>query len=70
MFTGIAAKADSPLSEIHDSAFFAPHVDTRVSIHHGRAGDLANDISSLVSSEDILGAIPEAIAEIFFAEEE
>lgn len=37
---------------------------------HGRAGDLANDISSLVSSEDVLRAIPEAIAEIFFAEEE
>ena len=37
---------------------------------HGRAGDLANDVSSLVSSEDVLRAIPEAIAEIFFTEEE
>ncbi len=37
---------------------------------HGRAGDLANDISSLVSSEQILNAIPDAIAEIFFAEED
>ena len=37
---------------------------------HGRAGDLANDISSLVSSEDVLHAIPEAISEVFFAEEE
>ena len=27
--------ADSPLSEIHNAAFVAPHVDTRISIHHG-----------------------------------
>ena len=33
-------------------------------------GDLANDVSSLVSSEDVLHAIPEAISEVFFAEEE
>ncbi len=36
---------------------------------HGRAGDLSKDISSLVSSEDILNAIPEAVSEIFHIEE-
>ena len=46
------------------------HAGAAAAWFHGRAGDLANDISSLVSSEDVLRAIPEAIAEVFFAEEE
>ncbi|ABL65297.1 bifunctional ADP-dependent NAD(P)H-hydrate dehydratase/NAD(P)H-hydrate epimerase [Chlorobium phaeobacteroides] len=36
---------------------------------HGRAGDLAGTISSIVSAEDILEAIPSAIQEIFHIEE-
>jgi ADP-dependent NAD(P)H-hydrate dehydratase / NAD(P)H-hydrate epimerase len=36
---------------------------------HGRAGDLARTISSIVSAEDILEAIPSAIQEIFHIEE-
>lgn len=36
---------------------------------HGRAGDLANDVSSLVSSEDVLQAIHAAIREAFDIEE-
>ncbi len=32
---------------------------------HGRAGDLACDVSSLVSSSDVLQAIPQAIMELF-----
>lgn len=36
---------------------------------HGRAGDLADDVSSLVSAEGILNAIPAAIHEIFDIEE-
>ncbi len=46
------------------------HAGAAAAWFHGRAGDLANDVSSLVSAEDVLQAIPEAIAEIFFAEEE
>jgi hydroxyethylthiazole kinase-like uncharacterized protein yjeF len=36
---------------------------------HGRAGDLACDVSSLVSSIDLLQAIPNAIMELFEEEE-
>ena len=36
---------------------------------HGRAGDLACDVSSLVSSVDLLQAIPKAIMELFEEEE-
>lgn len=36
---------------------------------HGRAGDLADEVSSLVSASCILDAIPEAIHEIFEREE-
>lgn len=36
---------------------------------HGRAGDLASTVSSLVSSEDVLHSIPDAIKEIFAVEE-
>jgi len=36
---------------------------------HGRAGDLADDVSSLVSAGGILDAIPKAIHEIFEREE-
>ncbi len=36
---------------------------------HGRAGDLACDVSSLVSSTDILQAIPLAVQELFEEEE-
>ena len=46
------------------------HAGAAAAWFHGRAGDLARDISSLVSSEDVLGAIPKAIAEVFFAEED
>jgi ADP-dependent NAD(P)H-hydrate dehydratase / NAD(P)H-hydrate epimerase len=35
---------------------------------HGRAGDLACDVSSLVSSFDVLQAIPQAVLELFEAE--
>ncbi len=59
MIAGLAAKGPSIRDAAATAAWF-----------HGRAGDLASEISSLVSSEDILAAIPEAIAEIFFAEEE
>ena len=56
-------------------AFAAKGVDTfhaggAAAWFHGRAGDLANEVSSLVSSEDVLRAIPGAIQEVFFAEEE
>jgi len=46
------------------------HAGAAAAWFHGRAGDLANDVSSLVSSEDVLNAISKAIGEIFFAEEE
>ena len=59
MIAAISAKGPDTWSAAAAAAWF-----------HGRAGDLANDISSLVSSEDVLNAIPDAIAEIFFAEEE
>jgi len=36
---------------------------------HGRAGDLACDVSSLVSSVDVLQAIPQAVMELFEEEE-
>jgi len=36
---------------------------------HGRAGDLASNVSSLVSSMDVLEAIPQAILELFESEE-
>jgi len=36
---------------------------------HGRAGDLASNISSLVSSVDVLQAIPQAVLELFESEE-
>ena len=36
---------------------------------HGRAGDLASDVSSLVSSVDVLQAIPQAVLELFESEE-
>ena len=32
---------------------------------HGRAGDLASDVASLVSSGMVVDAIPQAIGEIF-----
>jgi len=59
MIAALAAKGADTFSAGAAAAWF-----------HGRAGDLANDISSLVSSEDVLRAIPEAIAEVFFAEED
>ena len=46
------------------------HAGAAAAWFHGRAGDLANEVSSLVSSEDVLRAIPGAIQEVFFAEEE
>lgn len=46
------------------------HAGAAAAWFHGRAGDLASEISSLVSSEDVLQAIPDAIAEVFFTEEE
>ena len=46
------------------------HAGAAAAWFHGRAGDLANDVSSLVSSEDVLRAIPGAIQEVFFTEEE
>ncbi|AOS83520.1 bifunctional ADP-dependent (S)-NAD(P)H-hydrate dehydratase/NAD(P)H-hydrate epimerase [Chlorobaculum limnaeum] len=36
---------------------------------HGRAGDLASNVSSLVSSVDVLQAIPQAVLELFESEE-
>lgn len=36
---------------------------------HGRAGDLACDVSSLVSAADVLQAIPQAVMELFEEEE-
>lgn len=36
---------------------------------HGRAGDLACDVSSLVSATDVLQSIPQAVMELFEAEE-
>lgn len=36
---------------------------------HGRAGDLASNVSSLVSSVDVLQAIPQAVLELFDSEE-
>lgn len=36
---------------------------------HGRAGDLASNVSSLVSSMDVLEAIPQAVLELFENEE-
>lgn len=55
-------------------AFAAKGIDTfhaggAAAWFHGRAGDLASDVSSLVSSEDVLGAIPAAIGEAFDIEE-
>lgn len=36
---------------------------------HGRAGDLASNVSSLVSAVDVLQAIPQAVLELFESEE-
>lgn len=58
MIAAIAAKGAEILDAGAAAAWF-----------HGRAGDLANDISSLVSANDILNAIPEAVQEIFSLEE-
>ena len=45
------------------------HAGAAAAWFHGRAGDLASEISSLVSSEDVLHAIPAAVREIFDIEE-
>lgn len=45
------------------------HAGAAAAWFHGRAGDLASDISSLVSSEDVLDSIPAAISEAFDIEE-
>ncbi len=46
------------------------HAGAAAAWFHGRAGDLACDVASLVSSEDVLRSIPEAVREVFFIEEE
>lgn len=45
------------------------HAGAAAAWFHGRAGDLASEISSLVSSEDVLRSIPAAVREIFDIEE-
>ncbi len=58
MITAIAAKGADILDAGAAAAWF-----------HGRAGDLADEVSSLVSAGGILDAIPAAIHEIFDIEE-
>jgi hydroxyethylthiazole kinase-like uncharacterized protein yjeF len=58
MITAIAAKGADILHAAAAAAWF-----------HGRAGDLADEVSSLVSAGGILDAIPAAIHEIFDIEE-
>ena len=58
MIVALAAKGASPVNAAAAAAWF-----------HGRAGDLASDIASLVSSGMVVDAIAEAIGEIFEREE-
>ncbi len=54
MIAAFAAKGSSLIYAAAAAAWF-----------HGRAGDLAHDVASLVSSSMVADAIPQAIAEIF-----
>jgi ADP-dependent NAD(P)H-hydrate dehydratase / NAD(P)H-hydrate epimerase len=54
MIVALAAKGASPLNAAATAAWF-----------HGRAGDLANDIASLVSSGMVIDTIQQAVGEIF-----
>ncbi len=58
MIVALAAKGASPVNAAAAAAWF-----------HGRAGDLASDVASLVSSGMVVDAIPQAIGEIFEREE-
>ncbi|MFZ4524167.1 MAG: NAD(P)H-hydrate dehydratase [Chlorobium sp.] len=58
MIAAIAAKGATLVNAAATAAWF-----------HGRAGDLASDIASLVSSGMVVDAIPRAIGEIFQKEE-
>jgi ADP-dependent NAD(P)H-hydrate dehydratase / NAD(P)H-hydrate epimerase len=59
MISALAAKGADLFNAAGAAAWF-----------HGRAGDLAHDVSSLVSSGMVIDAIPQAIQEIFETEEE
>ncbi|MFZ4779698.1 MAG: bifunctional ADP-dependent NAD(P)H-hydrate dehydratase/NAD(P)H-hydrate epimerase, partial [Terrimicrobiaceae bacterium] len=58
MIVALAAKGTAPVNAAATAAWF-----------HGRAGDLASDVASLVSSGMVVDAIPEAIGEVFEREE-
>ncbi|NTU58456.1 MAG: NAD(P)H-hydrate dehydratase [Chlorobiaceae bacterium] len=58
MIGALAAKG----LDTHDAAAAAAWL-------HGRAGDLACDVSSLVSAVDVLQAIPQAVLELFESED-
>ncbi|NTV05283.1 MAG: NAD(P)H-hydrate dehydratase [Chlorobiaceae bacterium] len=59
MISALAAKGSDLFNAAGAAAWF-----------HGRAGDLAQDVASLVSSGMVVDAIPQAIQEIFETEQE